>query len=357
MPDLDLKNRNGHWYATGTIAGRRIRKSLGTGDRQAAADILAQYEARLRREALYGPQHERTFEEAAASYMTQGGERTFLAPLIRHFRGVRLASIMPGTVREAAIAIFPDAAPATRNRQAITPASAVINHAHQMGWCGAIRVKPFAVPKSTRHKPADEAWLRAFTRQCMADGLRGLAAAVVFMHDTGARRSEAARLMPAHVDPEGREALLERTKTDEMVTVALTRRAAAAIRWLRMRGDLDPARPVFGYTDPRSINRRMKAVSARAGIEHLPTHSAGRHSFGTRMIAAGVDVKTAMEAGRWKSAGLFLETYVHVRDSGRKVAAALDAKRRPDGTNLAQQDAGNSRSARQGSNKRGISGG
>jgi len=54
-----------------------------------------------------------------------------------------------------ALSIYPLASNATRNRQAIIPARVVINHAHYMGWCGAIKAKMFKVPKSNKHKPVD----------------------------------------------------------------------------------------------------------------------------------------------------------------------------------------------------------
>ena len=75
---------------------------------------------------------------------------------------------------------------------------------------------------------------------------------------------------------------------------------------------------MFRYTDPKAVNRRMKAVCRRAGIEYRSTHSAGRHSFGTNAMKEGADVKEAMDAGRWKSAKLFLETYVHSEEAGRQ---------------------------------------
>jgi len=47
MPKLELKRRNGIWYAIGTVAGQRIRKSLGTDVKKIAEEMAAQYEATL----------------------------------------------------------------------------------------------------------------------------------------------------------------------------------------------------------------------------------------------------------------------------------------------------------------------
>lgn len=54
----------------------------------------------------------------------------------------------------------------------------------------------------------------------------------------------------------------------------------------------------------------------------------------------GIDVKTAMEAGDWRSANLFVGTYVHANEAGRSVAAAFDRETGPVGTELAQSTSG-----------------
>lgn len=330
MPNLTLKAREGVWHATGTIGGQRVRQSLGTRDRARAEELCALLEARLWKRRSYGEEAVRTFEEAVASYVTQGGERRFLAPLLLRFKGRHVAGIKPGEIREAALALYPDASPATRNRQAIIPARAVINHAHSMGWCQPISVELFEARKRRKAKPADRAWLDAFMAQADADGLAHLSALVLFMHQTGARRSEAVRLRGEHVDLSRRVALLERTKTDDWSVRHLTAELV-----VRMAGlDLREGEPVFRYTEPSAVNRRMAAVCERAGIERKATHAAGRHSFGTNAMNAGAHVKAAMEAGGWKSAKLFLETYVHADGAGRDLAAIFDAQMGPVGTDL-----------------------
>ncbi|GLQ36699.1 prophage integrase IntD [Rhizobium albus] len=332
MPSLQLKNRKGVYYAVGTIGGQRIRESLGTRDQKVAEELRAQYEARLWKRHTYGEEAVRLFEEAAASYMEQGGEARFMAPLLKEFRGRAIGTIKPGEIRSAAIKLYPTAAAATRNRQAIIPARAVINHAHDLGWCGPIKVKMFDVAKSRKHKPVDRAWLDAFMAQADADKLWHLSALVLFMNQTAARVSEGVNLMGEHVDLSERLAVLAKTKTEEWSVRHLTAELVARMAAL----DIQPGKRVFSYTDPKAVNRRIAAVCKRAGIEKRTTHSAGRHSFGTNAIASGADVKTAMDAGGWKSAKLFLETYVHSREAGRSLAEKFDAQSGPVGTNLAQ---------------------
>lgn len=331
MSGLKLISRNGIWNVTGSVAGQRIRKSLGTRDRGRAEELRAQIEARIWKRHIYGEEAIRTFEEAALKYLEMGGEGRFVPALLHHFKGRQVASIKPGEVRAAALEIYPSAGAATRNRQAITPARSIINHAASLGWCAPIKVDLFPVPASRKHKPVDRQWLDAFLRQADADGLPHLAGLVLFMNQTGARVSEAVRLEGRHVDVTNRIALLERTKTDEWSPRYLTAELALRIGALAPEPDL----PVFRYTDPKAVNRRIAAVCKRAGIEARTTHSAGRHSFGTNaMNLPGASIKAAMEAGGWKSVALFLKTYVHVQDAGRAIAAKLDEQAGLVGTDL-----------------------
>ncbi|WP_299647900.1 tyrosine-type recombinase/integrase [uncultured Jannaschia sp.] len=333
MSGLRLSKRGGVFYATGTVGGQRIRKSLGTGDRGVAEELRAQYEARLWKRHTYGDEAVRTFEEAALSYLEQGGEGRFLPRILAHFKGRAIGAIKPAEIKGAALALYPDAGPATRNRQVITPTVAVINHAHDLGWCGAIRVKGFPVPKSRKHKPTDRTWLRAFMAQADADGLPHLATIVLYMHQTGARIGEAIALTGDDCDLSRRIVLVPKTKTDEGFVRHLTAELVLRI------GALAPAsdKPLFHYAQRSGVNGGMQRVCERAGIEYHPPHAAGRHSFATNaMQRPGARVKQVMEAGGWKSAGLFLGTYVHEADAGAEIARQQDEETGPIGTDTTQ---------------------
>lgn len=316
-----ILSERGIWQAVGSVAGRRIRKSLGTRDEARALELCADYEARLWKRHTYGEAAVRSFEEAAERYMKAGGEARYLAALLRHFKGRPVGSITPAELRAVVTVLYPKAGPATRNRQGIVPARAVIMHAHDLGWCGAVKVKQFEVPKSRKHKPVDREWLDAFMAEADRSLLPHLSALVLFMNQTGARVGEAVRLKGEHVDLGRRMAVLEKTKTEEWSVRGLTAELAGRIAALSPRDGFR----VFGYTDAKAVNRRMHLVAKRAGIVERSTHSAGRHSFGTNAMAAGAGVKEAMDAGGWKSAKLFMETYVHSNQAGQSVAAKFDA--------------------------------
>ena len=335
MPGLKLtEGATGIWYATGTIAGKRVRRTLGTREKAIAEEQRAQLEARLWKRHTYGEGAVRTFEEAAVEYVKLGGEKRFTLKVAEFFKGRKIGSIKPAEIRSAAISIYPKATPATRNRQVIIPARAIINHAHDLGWCAPIKVKMFDVPKSRKHRPVDEAWLAKFLAQADKDALHHLSALVLFMNRTGTRVSEALRIEGQHVDLGRRIALLERTKTDEWETRHLTADLVVRLAALVVKDD----EPVFRYSDRCAVNRRIGEVCKRAGIDRRSTHSAGRHSFGTNaMNLPDAKVKDAMEAGGWKSARLFMETYVHSDDGGKTIAEKLDKQNGPAAIDLANQ--------------------
>jgi integrase len=333
MPnELRLDEREGIWYAVGTFNRKRVRKSLGTRDEERAVEQLALLEARLWKRHNFGEKAVRTFEEAALHYMQQGGERRYLKPLIKRLKGVILSDITPGEIRAIATELYPSASGATKNRQVVTPAKAVINHAHDLGWCAPIRVKPFEESKPTPKKPVDRAWLDAFLAQADSMGLPHLAGIVLFMHDTAARISEAMRVRGEHVNFAARKCLLERTKTDENVLCSLT--SELMLRMAALDAGEDDR--VFSYTNRVAVNQRIAAVCKAAGIEYRSTHALGRHTFATNAIADGTDVKTAMDAGRWKSVTIFMGRYVHSDDAAAKVASAIDEKRGLVGTDSTQ---------------------
>ena len=197
MAGLEAKARsNGIYYATGTIAGQRVRKSLGTRDKKQAEELCALHEAKLWKRLSYGEAAVRTFEEAAVSYMEAGGEARFLQLLLRAFRGRILGSITPEEVRQVARVIYPTGTGATLNRQGIVPARAVITHAASLGWCASLAISNFSIKKALKTSVGRK-WIDAFLDRADDDQLPHLAAAVLFMWQTGTRVSETARVLPS----------------------------------------------------------------------------------------------------------------------------------------------------------------
>ena len=57
--------------------------------------------------------------------------------------------------------LYPDASGATRNRQVITPAQAIINHCAERDLCAPVRIKRFKFVEKVK-KPVTLEWLNTF---------------------------------------------------------------------------------------------------------------------------------------------------------------------------------------------------
>ena len=192
---LFAAKKSPNWIIRGSIRGVRVEESTGTSNKRHAEEIRAKREAELLAEVIYGKKATATFAHAAASYLESGGSRRFLAPVLDCFGTMPLARIDQDVLDAAARKLYPQASPATRNRQFYTPASAVLHHAAQRGWC----IKPIIARPS---QPSGRVrWLEPEEAERLidacADHLRPL---VIFMLYTGARVGEALWLDWRNVD-------------------------------------------------------------------------------------------------------------------------------------------------------------
>ncbi|TCR69273.1 hypothetical protein [Rhizobium sp. BK376] len=159
--------------------------------------------------------NEKTFDAAADSYLRMGGSQRYVAPVVEYFSGRLVATIVSTEVRQTGIEVFPICKAATINRQVLTPARAILNHAHEFGWCSAIRVRSFKIEKPVKLPAVNGEWMSKFISQANADGLYHLSAVVFFMQDCAARVSEACNVLGEHVDIKNKTIRLAKTKTEE----------------------------------------------------------------------------------------------------------------------------------------------
>lgn len=309
--------REGWAYAHGTDPkGRRIRRALKTQDRRRAEELRASLEATLWRQDLYGVKAVVTFDQAALAYAEDGGDVTFIVKIAEQLNGMRLQDITPRMVREAARRAYPNHANATMNRQGITPARAVINYAHQQGWCPPIKVQAFPIERPRRKAVGPE-----YLARLQPHLLDRVFALMLFLNTTGRRIGEAIALEPHHVDLNRATAHIPKTKNGEPADVALAPLLVAMLHDLPSRHGR-----VFGYTDRRKVYPVLRRACAKAGVEYLGTHQPGRHSFATALEKQGWSSKAIADAGGWKSVRLVDETYIHPDNSGARATDLIGAK-------------------------------
>lgn len=306
MP-LKLHRRGKVWHYRGTVAGRRIRGSCGTTDKEIAQRIASESEQAVWNRHFDGPGADLTMAQAFIAYADADKPTRFLARLNDHWRDTPVASITAGAIRASARKLYPDAATATWNRQVIVPTQAVINHAAELGWCLPVKVQRFKVNAKTK-VPATAAWVSDFAEQANADRLPHLGALALFMFGTGARVGEATAIRWADVNLDAREAKVEQTKVASTRTAHLPAPVVAALA--NIPSNRNPAALVFQLAGTGSVSKVWRNIAERAGIANLTPHCC-RHGFATAMLRSGYDVKTVAAMGGWKDAATVLRTYAH----------------------------------------------
>lgn len=329
MP-LKLYLRHGVWHYRGTIGPverrSRLRGSCKTADKDIAARQVAEIEAKYWKGHFDGPGAILTFSRAVQLYQAAGKTHRFLPRIERHFKDALVKDIKAGTIRQMATDLFPGCTNATRNRQGITPAQAVINFCAESELCSPIKVKRFKVDGKVK-EPVTLEWLRAFSPQASAP----IEALAWFMFLTGARVGEAVALEWSDVDLKAGTALIRESK------VATERKAHLPGPMLVMLANLPriDKRPVFVYQHPDDIVRAWHGAIKRAGIKRLTPHSC-RHGFATGLLRRGVDVTTVAYLGGWKTPAQVLKTYGHALKDITLTDRLIDAELTRDNRKVAE---------------------
>lgn len=322
--------RSPNWRIRGTHLGVRVDKSAGVSDRKLAAKILAAARAQIERDALnrdrHSPAAASTFADAAVTYMEAGGERRFMAPILRAIGERRIAEIDQGAVNALASQIYPGASPATVNRQVFTPVAAVLR-------AGGATIT-LRRPKGARGQ-ARTFWLREdelFKILDAADKHPRFGALLEFLAYTGARLSEALRLTWADVEADRAYALLRRTKNSEPQAVHLPPQVVETLaRIPRTHGHTGrPLETVFGFAKSGRLYTLLWDACERAKVT-IPAgvaFHAFRHTWAAWMRRYGsLDTSGLVGTGRWKDRKA-AAVYEHVEASEAARRADLLPRRR-----------------------------
>jgi integrase len=288
--------RSPFWRVRGTEYGIALDRSTRVADKASASKLLRQWRDEAKRQHLAPADETRglTFAGATLAYIRADGEKRFLEPLLIHFSETPLAKIDQAAIDAAAVAIYPNATPATRNRQVYSPVSAIMRHA------GVLR--PLRRPKGA-HDGRRLEWLRpeeAFGLLEAATAIHERFGALLkFLLYSGVRLSEALRLEWKDVDLERAVALIRETKNGSPLTVHLPPEITAALASLTR----DKAR-VFCLTKSGRLYHLLAESEKRAGL-NLPPRTAFhvlRHTHATwRRLYAGADTSALVETGLWRS--------------------------------------------------------
>lgn len=284
-----------YYQIRGTYLGKYVDRSSKTSNRAFAQRVLKKIEREIEAGTFIG-KSEPTFASAAAAYMKAGGERRFLKPLLEHFRDTPIKEIDQLAVDHAASQIFPDASPATRNRQLYTPVSAVMRHS---GNKFDLRRPKGAVGNSNTSWLWPEQAYRLFEEAEKID--KEFAALLITLCYTGMRLSEALKLEWNNVRLQDGYAFVPNTKSGEPRPVFLPPLAVGAMAQIPRRGGENSR--TFRFAKSGHIYSLLKTAAIRANIE-IPERSAFhilRHTYATWMRRyAGADEQSLIATGAWK---------------------------------------------------------
>lgn len=318
MPLVIYKRKGGKIYHyRGTINGKRLRGTTGTAKKAIAERFISQLEEKHWKGDFDGPQAILRFSDAAAAYRKAEKSHRFLEMVEDYWKDTLVKKITSGAVRQAALALYPKATGATRNRHVIVPTQAVINHAASLDMCSRLKVERF--PEIYKIKtPVDWEWVKAF----MAVANPHIGALCCFMFLTGARITEAIELRWGEVDLYKRRAKIRQTKIGDERNAHLPPVLVAAIA--NIQSNRNPEDKVFKYSTRSTAEPQWEKVCTRAKIPYRSFHCC-RHGFATSLLHKGVDPITVAKLGGWKSAQHVFETYGHAMSDDTLANLIADA--------------------------------
>lgn len=306
-----------NYTVRGTYHGSYVDRTTGTPVRSVAQKFLEKWKAEIDRGA-YAQQGGPTFVSAAVAYIKAGGESRFLGKidkkthrwtgLVGHFGNTPLSELTQEAIDEAAIKLYPDASPATRNRQVHTVISAVLK---QAGVDAKLK-RPKGSSGSKRTM-----WLtpaQAFALFQAADQKNaefGLLIRVITY--TGMRLGEALSMEVARVYLQDAFAYVAETKNEDPRAVHLPPVIVSALA-NHPRGMDRQGQDVFRFSKCGRTYTWLKDACEEAGI-HLPPRTGFhllRHTWATWMRRyAGLDTRGLLGTGAWKDEKS-VQRYTHV---------------------------------------------
>ena len=333
------KNKN-IWWMDCVINGRRYQLPIGKDiSRTVAREIVAvKRTAILKGEAGIGPKRKNySFEKAKVAFLTHTQTdkrpRTFrsyeecLMRLSESFQGKNLGGITPWIVEKHKQTRAQAGARVRVNRE-LAVLKTLFNFASRMGWYGGtnpvVGVKLFPEPRrKVRYlNPEEECRLV----EELKEPLRTLV--IVGIHCGIRIQSEGLTLRWENIDLERRLLSVEAAfaKNGERREIPLNTTAHQALVTLKQMatGEFVFVRKNHRYCHIRkSFDRACK----RAKLHEVTPHVL-RHTFASRLVMSGADLRTVQELGGWKDLGMVLR-YSHLSPSHKAEAVQRIAVENP----------------------------
>lgn len=298
MPE-NLYKRGGTWWCRTKVDGRDLRRSLRTSDRATAKKRRDAWLAEISHAKFHG-EARHTYKEMARKWALEwlprsvkpGTAQRYLVSsrqLDPYFRDLYVDEITTKKIAGMVSARIKLGVTNATIRRDVTALSTMLSCAAGWGWTEENAAKAYdrSLIKERRdpiNPPTDEA-VDQFVGKIA--GLRGLAAMVKFLKQTGMREEEAASLEWHQISRDRREATLLKTKTNRPRVVPLSDEA-----WGTLEGT--PRHPESRYVFWHHEGERYRNVASRL-LELKKRHEATfrvhdlRHKFAIEWLRAHPD--------------------------------------------------------------------
>lgn len=304
---MGVYKRGRIWWISYSMDGQQIHESSRSRSRQDAQKALDMRRAEIvqgtlqRRFRVAGKAQGVTFTEFAQKYLDYARcnkrswkrDEQLIANLSRAFGGKRLAEIRSLDVEQYKLMRCEMAQPATVNREV-----ALLKHMFNLGirWEYTLDNPTRGVNLLREDNTVERILSREEEERLVATAHPDLRPVLVTALNTGMRLGELLSLTWADVDLSRRLITVRHTKNGRVRRLPINDGLLEAFEALH--GKSRKAEYIF--SSPRHGNRRssvrtaFEAAIRRAGISKLRFHDL-RHTFATRLVAAGVDIVTVKE--------------------------------------------------------------
>jgi len=343
---MSVRKRGNTYYIGYSLNGRWVRKAIGPSKKLA---MLAEKKIRLdiaKGEYLGIVESKKLlFEELCEEYLqfskanktaqSHRRDQTSIKNLLATFKGKLMAKISARDVELYMTKRRDTVTPATVNRE-LTCIKHMFNKAVQWLYLKSnslVTVRQYKEPPG-RVRYLVEKEISRLLQHC-ADHIKPI---VIMALNTGMRKGEILSLKWADIDMQNRTIALRKTKNNELRILPVN---DALYKTLRSMGQQLGNQYVFSDNTGnsyRDIKKGFSAALRRAGIQDFRFHDL-RHTFASRLVMAGVDIRTVQELLGHKDIKMTMR-YSHLSDQNlRKAVDKLefsDYSGSGDRTNTAQ---------------------
>ncbi len=334
---------NRYFLVRGEIGGRGIEVSAKTTDPTAAGRFKAELELRLLEDRVPDPGEEITFRQAVGLYVAfrdpSKADTKRLDRLKAQLGDKLLASIRQADLVDAANQLLPARAAATRNREVLRPAAAVLHYCARSGYCPWLRVELFrearpktrAVARETaaaliNSLPEAPSYQRPRTEKWMARARgtqRKKLLLLLWLFRQGSRISDALQVRGERIDMRRRVVSIRVGKTDEWIEAPLHDEV-----WEMLANEPPGEGWLFPWRSKSGVYKWLRPFARSLGIAFTP-HMA-RHSLGKWLNEDGASLRTIMDTLNHKdvkSSARYQSTDIEViRATGRRLGNLLGKK-------------------------------